>query len=105
MWEDKNNENGGRYKLRIKKQYGNRFWEDLILSFIGEQCEDNNYICGLVVLVKEKEVVFSIWVKEMPNEQIKDNVRQWIRKSLGLNERIEVEYRDHPKAKPTENNI
>jgi len=36
MWEDSNNENGGRFKLRIKKQYGNRFWEDLILSFIGE---------------------------------------------------------------------
>jgi hypothetical protein len=47
--------------------------------------------------VKEKEVVFSIWVKEMGDEGTKENIRQWIRKSLGLNERIDVEYRDHPK--------
>jgi hypothetical protein len=61
-------------------------------------------VCGLVVLVKEKEVVFSIWVKECPNDNIRENIRVWIRKALGLSERIEVEYRDHPKPKINDNN-
>ena len=30
-------------------------WEDLLLSFIGEQCEDMDYICGLNLMIKEKE--------------------------------------------------
>jgi hypothetical protein len=52
--------------------------------------------------VKEKEVVFSIWVKECPSETIRENIRVWIRKALGLSERIDVEYRDHPKPKINE---
>ena len=35
MWEDKENANGGRFVLRVKKNYANYFWENLLLAFIG----------------------------------------------------------------------
>jgi translation initiation factor 4E len=43
-WEDKANLNGGRFILRIKKQYSNFFWETLILAFVKEQ---NDLMCGI----------------------------------------------------------
>mmetsp|Transcript_25326 Transcript_25326/g.22352 ORF Transcript_25326/g.22352 Transcript_25326/m.22352 type:complete len:117 (+) Transcript_25326:71-421(+) len=35
-WEDKANEGGGSFILRVKKNYANKFWEDLLISYIGE---------------------------------------------------------------------
>jgi translation initiation factor 4E len=36
LWEDSGNKNGGRFMFRVKKNFGNRIWEELLLSFIGE---------------------------------------------------------------------
>jgi translation initiation factor 4E len=47
MWEDENNKNGGRFILRLKKQYANYFWENLLIAFIGEQCEEAQCVMGL----------------------------------------------------------
>lgn len=97
MWEDIANKQGGRFILKIKKQYGNRFWEDLILSFIGEQFEKNDEICGINASVREKEIVLSIWVKKgLDSEENKERAKKWIRGTLGLSEKIEIEYREHP---------
>ena len=101
MWEDSLNMNGGRFVLRIKKDYGNKFWEDLLLSFIGECKEDSENICGLVVTVKEREIVISIWIKEITPDQ-REFIKVWIRDALDLNESIDIEYRDHPKSNPGE---
>lgn len=56
LWEDAENQNGGRYILKIKKKYSNRFWEDLLLSFIGYQCSEHNYLCGLNLSIKDQFV-------------------------------------------------
>lgn len=37
MWEDEANKKGGRWVLKINKEFSDRIWEDLILGFIGEQ--------------------------------------------------------------------
>ena len=36
MWENEANKNGGRYVMRVKKKFANRFWEDMLLGLIGE---------------------------------------------------------------------
>ena len=35
MWEDENNKNGGRISLKLRKEYSNLVWEELIFAFIG----------------------------------------------------------------------
>lgn len=100
MWEDEANVGGGRFILKIKKQYGNKFWEDLILAFIGEQCDHNDLICGLNASVKEKEVILSIWLKKMEeNDERREDIKKSIRKVLGLTEKVDVEFREHPTEK------
>ena len=102
MWEDNNNIGGGRFILKVKKQYGNKFWEDLILAFIGEQFDANEMICGLNASVKDKEVILSMWVKKMEeNDEKKEILKKSLRKVLGLSEKVDIEYREHP----TENKL
>ena len=36
MWEVGVNIGGGRVQMRIKKEYANKIWEDLILNYIGK---------------------------------------------------------------------
>jgi translation initiation factor 4E len=53
MWEDEVNRNGGKFIVRIpkKKRLASRYWEDLVLAFIGQQFVDcNDDVCGVVML-------------------------------------------------------
>jgi len=47
MWEDPANLGGGRFQMSVKLRYANRFWEDLLLALIGNQCEHSDYINGI----------------------------------------------------------
>ena len=86
--------------MKVKKQYGNKFWEDLILAFIGEQCDHNDLICGLNASVKDKEVILSIWLKGMDeNDERREDIKKSLRKVVGLSDKVEVEYREHPTEK------
>ncbi len=90
--------------MHLKKPYGNRFWEDLLLSYIGEQCDDNDFICGLIVSGKEKEILIEIWIKYCEVES-KEKIRAWIKKTLGLSEKSEFEFREHPNPKGEEQGV
>ena len=35
MWEDENNKDGGRIALKLRKEFTNLVWEELIFAFIG----------------------------------------------------------------------
>lgn len=70
----------------------------MILSFLGEQYEHNNSVCGINASVREKEVVLSIWVKTfLKSEENKEKTRKWLRYTLGLSDKVEIEFREHPK--------
>jgi len=101
MWEDESNQGGGRFILRLKKNYANRFWEDLILSYIGEQCEENDEICGLVLSVKSNDITISLWTKQI-TEKAKDTIKLWMRSTLQINEKTDLEYKNHPHPNPSQ---
>ena len=62
MWEAPRNTGGGLFRLYVKKHFGNRFWEDLVLGLIGESCELSLNLTGIGVEVRERECVISVWV-------------------------------------------
>jgi len=95
-WEDKANEDGGSFVLRIKRVYANRIWEDLLLSYIGEQCEFNDDICGLYLNVKANEANISIWTRAIDQNKQKV-IGEWVKETLGFDEKIDVDFRLHPK--------
>ena len=84
-------------KICIKKKYSDKIWEDLILSYIGEKNDETNKICGLQMAIKPYEVMFSLWVKKMHKKDI-SQLKNWIRKTLGFSDKIEIDYQKHPKV-------
>lgn len=51
MWEDPQNEGGGRFVLRVRKGWENRVWEELVLNYIMNEHAHLDSVCGLVLFV------------------------------------------------------
>jgi translation initiation factor 4E len=47
-WEDPANKQGGKWMIRLRKGLASHYWEEIILSIIGEQFDVGNEICGAV---------------------------------------------------------
>ncbi|KAJ5068663.1 eukaryotic translation initiation factor 4e class ii 2b [Anaeramoeba ignava] len=99
LWEDKENINGGKWILRLKKQLASRFFEDMILGLIGEQFEvEDKEICGIALSVRQNEDILSIWNKTSQNNQTNNQIRQDIFKILSIPEHTIIEYKAHREA-------
>lgn len=81
MWEDENNKNGGRIALKLRKEFSNLVWEELIFAFIGGYFakEIKDEINGLVINCKKDFNSLQIWIKNYTNEitsAIEKNIRE-----------------------------
>jgi len=97
MWEDKQNQNGGRYLLKVKKQFANRFWEDLLLGVVGETYPQSESLSGVVIHSRKYFILLSVWVKEHTCQQQDHQLRKWICETLKIQDAQSIEYTDHPK--------
>lgn len=72
VWEDEENKRGGKWIMRLKKGVADRYWEELLLSIVGDQfAEAGEEVCGVVLSVRSGEDVFSIWTKNDGGRNIK----------------------------------
>ena len=94
LWEDEANKGGGRFVLHIKKIFANKTWEDILIAVVCST-KDESEINGVVINVRSWEILLSIWMKKITEEQC-EKYRAWIRKSLGMTENIKIEYKEHP---------
>ena len=83
MWEDENNKNGGRISLKLRKEFSNLVWEELVFAFIGGYFakEINDEINGLVINCKKDFNALQIWIKSYSNEitsAIEKNIREML---------------------------
>lgn len=76
MWEDPNCENGGRWIIRAPKSHSNWFWENLMLSFIGEQFTLQDEILGIVIALKPHNDTIFIWNRNGNDEKVKEQIRE-----------------------------
>lgn len=64
IWEDEVNRKGGKWVVRMKKGVADRYWEDLLLSLIGDQFGDaGEDVCGAVLSMRNGEDILSIWTR------------------------------------------
>lgn len=64
IWEDDVNRKGGKWVVRMKKGVADRYWEDLLLSLIGDQFGDaGEEVCGAVLSMRNGEDILSIWTR------------------------------------------
>ena len=81
MWEDENNKNGGRIALKLRKEFSNLVWEELVFAFIGGYFdkEIKDEINGLVINCKKDFNTLQIWLKTYTTEvtsALEKNIRE-----------------------------
>ena len=67
-------------------------WEDLVLGMIGEQFTYPDEICGIVINIKKKKNIISIWNKSGSDMEIRNTVRNDLLRLLGLPENTKMDY-------------
>ncbi len=104
VWEDPLNLSGGKWIIRLKKGVADRFWEDLVISIIGDQfdgCRSNIQtsrtsgegtraedaeaeaeaaewpdICGCTISVRQHEDIVSVWNRVDVDVKVREQIRQ-----------------------------
>jgi len=108
-WEDHNNQNGGMWRIVIKKhedrsKYLDTFWLELLMALVGEQFRHSLDITGCVVKRRQKEDRIELWTKGSDDfdsdEIIQKEIGEDLKKILGLDN--ELEYTKHAIVKKME---
>ena len=75
MWEDPENENGGKFVLTMPKADSkagrcDEWWLYSVLAIIGETLDLNgNEVCGAVVSIRVKQDSIDLWIKTNDKER------------------------------------
>jgi len=89
-WESKENKNGGRVLLEIKKQNRNSElvskWLETLLALIGEQLSEPSDINGAVVQSRRQADRISVWTRSSDESmrQVAENYQKLVKSSTGL---------------------
>ena len=93
VWENRHNRGGGKFVLRVKKEKSNEVWEGILVNTI---IWENETVCGIVLNIKKKEMVISIWTKELEYHSDKEAIKNWMRETIGIPKNVYIEYKEHP---------
>ncbi|KAI9707753.1 MAG: hypothetical protein M1836_000715 [Candelina mexicana] len=94
VWEDKENRKGGKWIVRLKKGVADRYWEELLLTIVGDQfAEAGEEVCGAVLSVRSGEDVLSVWTRIDGGRNIK--IRETIKRSLAFPLDTNIVWKSH----------
>jgi len=96
MWEDQHNVEGGRWLIQVDRNRRNElldhYWLELLMAVIGEQFDDHGeYICGLVINVRQKGDKVSLWTRDATKEEINRRIGQIAKAKLSIADTINYE--------------
>ncbi|KAL0482892.1 translation initiation factor 4E [Acrasis kona] len=94
MWEDENNLKGGKWMIRLKKEYTPRLWEDLLLAVVGDQFDVGDELCGVVLSLRDHDII-SVWNRTADNEKVRLKIRNTLIYLLDLPVGTKMDYRAH----------
>lgn len=98
-WEDPRNKNGGKWIMRLRKTkegLSSLYWEELLLSIIGEDFGDlTDHICGAVVSIRANDDIVCLWNADANDSEATNRLRDLIREKLDLPQFISLEYKRH----------
>jgi len=105
-WEDKENQNGGMWRIVLKKnedrnKYLDTFWIEILLALVGEQISHSMEITGVVVKRRQREDRIELWTKgradELLNHEIQTEIGADLKNLLSIVD--ELEYTKHDTVK------
>jgi len=105
-WEDKQNQNGGMWRIVLKRnddrvKYLDTFWIEILLALVGEQIRHSMEITGVVVKRRQREDRIELWTKGRLDEELNHEIQMEIgtdlKDLLGILD--ELEYTKHDTVK------
>lgn len=101
-WEDPKCEHGGSWKVMVpkgNKQMLDTMWLHAILAAIGEQWDDGDEVCGIVVNVRPKQDRLQVWTKTASNEAAQVGIGRQLKEFLNIPETVKIGFMAHSDAK------
>ncbi|KAK0423793.1 hypothetical protein QR680_008336 [Steinernema hermaphroditum] len=102
MWEDDNNAKGGRWLISIDRTKRSArldaFWIELLIALIGEQFEDSEHICGIVVNCRHKGDKISVWTRDAEKDDINLRIGMQLKKLMDIPDSEQLLYVVHKVA-------
>uniref|UniRef100_A0A1I7YB70 eIF-4F 25 kDa subunit n=1 Tax=Steinernema glaseri TaxID=37863 RepID=A0A1I7YB70_9BILA len=102
MWEDDNNARGGRWIINVDRLKRNTrldaYWMELLVAMIGEQFEDNQYICGVVVNCRHKGDKISVWTRDAEQDEINLRIGKQLKTMMDIPDSEQLLYVAHKVA-------
>ena len=92
MWEDEYNKNGGKFSIKLRKDYTTIIWEEMIFALIGGVLpkEIKDELNGIVVSSRKEFNVLQIWFRNY-NSNITADIEQCIRDLLQIPNEVDLE--------------
>jgi len=76
-WEDPKNKNGGLWSFRITgrnlREKLNEMWLETLITLIGEQIPNSEFIAGCYLQKRQREDRIQLWTMTDPNKSIEEN--------------------------------
>ena len=99
MWEDSKNKDGGKITITLKKnvdfEFLDKLWLHSVLGCIGEQFDDENFICGVVLNIRKHQNRINIWLGNSEKDNVIVVANRW-KELLEINKtRMQVSFIKH----------
>jgi len=94
-------EAGGKWTVIIPKgntQLLDTNWLHAVLACIGEQFDDGDEICGVVVNVRPKQNRIAMWTKTASNEAAQVAIGKQLKEIFGIPDHMRIGYLVHADA-------
>jgi len=102
MWEDPENERGGKWVIQFhKNKIGddiNKLWLHTMLACIGESFEYSDEVCGVVFSVRKILYRISLWTRTSNNKTVCESIGRQLRATLELNSGLQPEFQPHSES-------
>lgn len=100
MWEDESNKNGGKVTIKVKKEYSNLVWDEMVYRFIGNNfpLTNNNDLNGIIFSVKRDSIFIQVWFKNFSTNSMND-ITASVKQILSIGDNVELDIRPFNKNK------
>lgn len=100
MWEDESNKNGGKVTIKVKKEYSNLVWDEMVYRFIGNNfpLTNNNDLNGIIFSVKRDSIFIQVWFKNFSTNSMND-ITASVKQILSISDNVELDIRPFNKNK------
>ncbi|EWM21141.1 eukaryotic translation initiation factor 4e type 2 [Nannochloropsis gaditana] len=94
--EDPSNSKGGRLSVRCPPGLTSRYWEELVIAFVGEQIDGGeDEVCGVIVSPRSSGDVISIWNRHAGNRDFQVKLVRRLKALWELPPFVPMDYARH----------